>query len=423
MNSNKQFKRTANSVFVMVSAMWFCLFMGICTAPVAAQNNEGVCAKVRLRLSQDVTLTRTVFEATLEITNSRDDVRLENVKVTLDVRNDNQQPANTLFGIKDPKLTGINAVDGTGTITGGATIKAVWTLTPGREAAPEVPSLYFVGGEIAYTQDGTEVKIPLFPAPLLVNPDPLLVLHYFWQRDVYSDDPFTPETEPAEPFSLGLLILNQGNGTARNFRIASSQPQIIENEKGLAIGFKLIGTRLGTEEIPPSFGLNFGDIAPHTTSVAHWLMTASLQGQFVEYKATFAHVDGLGKPQSSDIDFKQPNISLIDSVNIHELEHVVRVDAPADDNKPDFLANDAPDNEKLPDTLYDSDGTVAPVTPLLNASANGSVSETNLTVQITAPFTPGGYIYLRTEDPAREQFRLVRVVRSDGRVLRLDDNV
>ena len=61
---------------------------------------------------------------------------------------------------------------------------------------------------------------------------PWLSVDYFFARDVYSDDPFTPQVEPPVPFSLGLLIHNNGAGPAKNLQITSSQPTIIDNEKG-----------------------------------------------------------------------------------------------------------------------------------------------------------------------------------------------
>ena len=83
-------------------------------------------------------------------------------------------------------------------------------------------------------------------------PDARLELKYFQQRDVYSDDPFTLEVEPAEPFALGLIVKNNGAGAARNFRITSAQPKIVENEKGLLIDFKIIGTQVGTQALAPT---------------------------------------------------------------------------------------------------------------------------------------------------------------------------
>ena len=56
---------------------------------------------------------------------------------------------------------------------------------------------------------------------------------------VFSDDPFTANQETREPFTLALLLLNNGYGTARDMAITSSQPKIIDNEKGLLIDFQI----------------------------------------------------------------------------------------------------------------------------------------------------------------------------------------
>src|SRR5262249_41814280 len=151
------------------------------------------------------------------------------------------------FGIVGPQLSGVSAVDGTGVLAPDSTGTASYTFIPNRVAAPLGPAQYFVGGTLRYIDPDTRAAgvIPLLGAPITVFPDPQLQLNYFIQRDVYSDDPFTPEIEPTEPFYLGLMATNTGKGTANNFTITSAQPKIIENEKGLLIDFKIIGTQVG----------------------------------------------------------------------------------------------------------------------------------------------------------------------------------
>ena len=83
----------------------------------------------------------------------------------------------------------------------------------------------------------------------LFQPDPLLDVHYFWQREVFGDDPFTPEVEPPVPFYLGVLIHNAGGGTAHELGLSSGQPEIVENEKGLLITFKIVQSRLNYDEV------------------------------------------------------------------------------------------------------------------------------------------------------------------------------
>jgi hypothetical protein len=372
---------------------------------------DGVCARVRIRIDQQVAITRSAFKATLEVENAPKNVELQNVRVTLDIRDSNSANSNDKFGIRTPELTNISDFNGGGTISPGTTASANWVIIPTRDAAPDALTQYYVSGTLEYDQGGTHVTIPLFPAPILVKPDPLLLLDYFLVRNVYSDDPFTPEIEPAEPFSLGLLMANHGKGLAKNVRITSSQPQIVENEKGLLIDFKIIGSQVNSEQVSPSLTMNLGDIGAGDTSVAQWIMTCSLQGKFIEYKATFEHIDELGNER----------LSLIDSVNIHELTHVVRVDVPADDGKPDFLVNDVPDSNYLPDILYCSDGSTAVVNVGVNATIDESVTTTNLQVHLDVT-VPSGWIYIRASDPGMDQFRLVRVVRSDGREIMVRDN-
>jgi hypothetical protein len=398
--------RKCVGMYIMVS-----LFV-LCGDLIAhAQEEEGVCARVRIRLSQDVTIARNAFKATLEISNAPQSAPLENLLVALDIRDASDQPAIALFGIHPPELSGVNDVNGGGIVQPGVTASAAWLLVPSRDAAPDQPTQYFVGGEFSYTQNDSTITMPLFPAPILVMPDPLLVLDYFLVRDVYGDDPFTPEVESPAPFPLGLMVRNNGKGVANNMRITSSQPQIVENEKGLLIDFKIIGTQVNSTPVSPSLTVNLGNIDPGTTSVAKWMMTCSLQGKFIDYKATFEHVDGLGNPR----------LSLIDTVNIHELTHAVRVDDPVDDGKPDFLANDVPDDDHLPDTLYNSDATTSPVITDINAVITGSLTPSNLQVALTST-SPQGWIYIRATDPGSDIYRLTKVVRSDGREIRIDDN-
>ncbi len=173
---------------------------------------------MKIRLNQDVTLTRTAFQATLELENTPANVKLENINVSLKLLDQGGQPADTLFGVPAPVITGFNAIDGTGILNPGTTGTAMSTITPTRDAAPFSTTTYYVGGSVTYKEGGQTVVIPLDPTPIIVKPDPLLQFHYFWQRDVYADDPFTPDIEPSEPFALGLLVVNKGYGTARTCR-------------------------------------------------------------------------------------------------------------------------------------------------------------------------------------------------------------
>ncbi len=381
-----------------------------------APQQAGTCARVEIQLSQDVAITRTAFRATLTIGNSPVNVQIQNLKVELDIRDARSNPANAKFGISNPVLTSLSDVVGGGTIAPGAQGTAVWTILPTRDAAPLANTIYTVGGTISYTLDGVNLSLPLFPAPITVKPDPLLQFHYFLQRDVFGDDPFTPEVEPSEPFSLGLLVVNKGAGTAHNMTITSSQPKIVDNQKGLQIAFQLLGASINGQPVSPSLTAALGNIAPGKTADADFLLLSSLQGTFLSYSATFKHKDDLNNPRTS----------ILDSVDTHFLEHVVRIVDPADDGKPDFLffSTDplTTDLDPVPDAVWSSDGTTAPVTPLLNATSNGVASNANPTVHVVMPAAPSGFVFVRLDDPGQNIYQLASVVRSDGKVIPLGDD-
>ena len=216
----------------------------------------------------------------------------------------------------------------------------------------------------------------------------------------------------SEPFALAMMMSNVGRGTAKKVTVTSAQPKIVENEKGLLIDFKLIGSQVGGQEVSPALTVTLGDIEPGHSAIATWWMTTPLQGRFTDYTASFSHVDALGDKK----------LSLIDSVETHELVHLVRVDVPEDDGAPDFLANDKPDLKRLPDTLHLSSGATLLVNAVTNAVVDRAPTAEDPEIKLTSTF-PTGWVYLRMPDPTESGFRLVRVVRSDGRTLRLGTNI
>jgi len=187
-----------------------------------AGEEGGVCARVKIKLDQEAVLSREAFRATLDIDNATANA-LEDIRVTVRVTDGTGRDANDLFGIRAPELTGLSDVAGGGRVAGGAKGTARWTLVPTVDAAPLEPTVYYVGGEFRYSLNGLPVTVPLAPVPITVNPTARLTLDYFHQRDVYSDDPFTDLLEPSVPFSLAVMVRNQGAGDARNFRITSGR--------------------------------------------------------------------------------------------------------------------------------------------------------------------------------------------------------
>ena len=219
--------------------------------------------------------------------------------------------------------------------------------------------------------------------------------------------------ERVRQLGLGIMVHNDGYGLADDFTITSAQPTIIANSNGLLIAFQIIGSQAGTNQLPsPSLTMDLGAIPPGGDATGVWLMTSTLEGAFISYSATFQHVNALGVT----------NESLVNSVAIHEMNHIVRLTVPADDGIPDFLVNDTTNVDALPDNVYSSTGPVFPVTSLTNVTVTGTLSGTqsNVTATVSAP---PGWVYVQFPDPSAGNMTIASVQRSDGVNLLVGPNV
>lgn len=379
---------------------------------------EGVDAVVTIAISQDMVLGRDAFTARLELTNHHELLPLDDTGVDIQLLDVQNADANALFGIHPPEVTGMTAVDGTGVLLPLTSGAATWTIVPTVDAAPNEATRYYVAGHLSFSVDGVDYDIPLYPVPITVLPVPSLEVRYFLERFVQSDSPWTDEVEPAVPCALGLMVTNNGGGVARDMQVASAQPEIIDNPYGLLIEFDIIGSRVGTQDVTPSLTVSLGDVTPAETVVAQWLMTTTLQGEFIRYEASYEHLDGLGNPR----------LSLIESLDIHPTLHAVRSDYP-DDELPDFLTyvvedpNEPLDPNALPEKLYLSDGSSpVDVVTVLNATTDGPLTEADPIVELTVPGMPAGWTYIRTANPGAAGFALVSATRQDGQPVRVPDN-
>ena len=364
----------------------------------------GTCARVRLRINQQAVLTRDAFEASFEISN-RTETPIEGLGVDIHILDRTGNVVSDVFAIHDPELSHLDAIDGSGTVGALDTGTAHWILVPTTDAAPEDPTVYYVGGDLHYVEAGTEMTVPLTPVAITVYPQPELDVTYFHQRDVLGDDPWTDDViEPSVPFELAVMVHNRGGGGARDLHLDSAQPEIVDNEKGLLINFRIIAHEVAGENLLPTLTADFGTVDPGEIKIARWWLTASMQGQFVEYEANFQHRDIWGDDR----------LSIIKNVDIHELIHTVRAPGEEDDGLPDFLVNDVNDTLDLPDMLYLSDGSTAPVSQATDVLVHGGPVQSGGTEITLTATIDAGWTYLRTPDPGGADYRLVRVVRHDG---------
>jgi len=377
--------------------------------------HSSVCASVTIQITQKVVMTREAFEGTLTIYNGNKTTAMKEIKLDLEIKDENGVLSNDLFQIDTKALSILTGIDGTGTLGPDEKGSATVLFIPEKGAAPTVPKSYSFGGSFSYLDPFTGVTVtkPLFPVTLDVNPSPDLFLHYFMQRDILGDDALTlDKVEPIVPAEFAVMIQNNGYGTAKNVRIESAQPKIIENEKGLAINFALIGSNLNGQ--PRQLGLtniDFGNIAPMKATIGQWWFTSDLMGHFISYDAKVTHLDSRGNP----------NLSLISGATLHELIKSVRVYSGVEDNINDFLVNEVQDSKEFPDIIYLSNGGTLDVYPAVSQSTSGSIATGNHEIELTVTPVQMGWNYLKFSDPGNGVYKIASVTREDGQVIPLDN--
>ena len=380
-----------------------------------------VCSKVKLEISQSMVMTRQAFRGTLTIENGSNENHIRDVKLMLTIINKDgeiatshefQTSLETLLGFKgemaletgwnlSPKETGI------------ATILFI----PTKYAAPDTPQEYLFGGSISYVDPytGFDMTRELSPTSLTVKPSPNLDLTYFMQRDIYGDDPLTPNIiEESVPAEFALVINNAGNGDASNVRMVTNQPTIKENEKGLLIDFELLGGLVNGVDKNLAFGSHilteFGDIPSHSSVYAQWWLQSSLLGHFSEYDVSVNHLSSYGNE----------DLSLLNNVSIHELIHGFTVDDSSEVPLRGFLVNDVADLEEMPDRIYFSNADENMEVAVASEISMKKLSDTQCRVYMKPSYS--GWNYAKTEDKTSGKRLLISAVReSDGMYVPTDN--
>lgn len=396
------------------------LTLGACVLlPHHAVAQETVCARVKIEIKQELTLERQAFDAEMKISNQLDGAALTDVGVVVKVTDelgvpvavtDDPNNLNAKFFIRVSNRENIANVDGTGVVAASSTATINWLLIPAPGSAGTSPlgKKYLVGATLKY-KFGAEVHtLDVSPDVITVKPLPLLTLDYFLQQDVIADDPLTTEIEPVEPFTLGVRVRNTGQATARNLKIDSAQPKIIENNQGLLINFALTGSYVNDAPVQNTLLIDFGDIPAGTSKMGRWNMETTLAGKFTEFTAKFTHADELGGALTS----------LLQATNAHFLIRDVRVDLPGRDFVRDFLAQDGDAIR-----VYESDGpdTVVTDRSAVAQMTAGTTANGNASYRISFPAT-AGFVYLRLPDPFNGTKALGQIQRSDAKQM-LPENV
>ena len=388
-----------------VSSVLVLLLFLIVGVPVL-MGQESVCAQVKIEILQQLTMEREAFEGRMTINNGLTGVNLD--QITVDVTFADKSGAVVRATSDANDLTAkfyIRLQDGSSIpaiIAGGTSARILWLIIPAKGAAGQSPQgeLYSVGATLHYRSGGQSQDVQVSPATITVKPLPDLTLDYFLPSEVYGDDPFTDVIESPVPFSLGVRVQNTGYGIARNLRIESAQPKIVDNKLGLLVDFRIQGSEVNGLPATASLLANFGDIQPNRSGVARWVMTSTLSGRFVEFTANYTHADELGGELTS--------LFSTNGIHTHFLVHDVLVDLPGRDGIKDFLAKDG---EAL--RVYESENTDTLANDL-SASSSISGSQGRYTVS-TAPSS--GFIFIKQSDPLGGTQQLRSATRGDGKAL------
>lgn len=376
-----------------------------------------ICARVVIQIEQELTLEREGFEARLGINNTQP-APLENFSVVLKFSDVNGNPV-AVSTDAAPNANGVfyyrpqSGSSSSTTIASNASGKYAYLIVPAPGAAGNSAEgkIYYVGATVKYTLNGVEQTVEVAPDFIRVRPMPSLQLQYFLPGDVYGDDPMTTTVvEPVVPFPLGVRVMNHSPfAPATKLKIQSGQPEIIDNQLGLLIDFRIIGCQVNGLPAEPSLLVNFGDIKPQRSAIGSWLMIASLSGKFVKFTAEVSHAADLGGELTSLI----PS----DAISTHRLLGKVLVDLPGRDTIPDFLATDVMVGDFSVVKLYESGSDeISQIVDYLAPGSSGvSIAQEGANYRLTADVV-SDKLFVQTASPI-SQDKQVRAVRSDGKVL------
>ncbi|MBA3534942.1 MAG: hypothetical protein H0T73_23780, partial [Ardenticatenales bacterium] len=196
--------------------------------------------QVRLELQQRALLEGEDFLARLSMKNITNQ-DIERVTVYLRVKDNTGKWSSDKFTILPDVAAGL------GTIPVGESGSAEWLLLP-NNLDLSAPEDFTVQAVIAYDWQGSSYRLETLPEAITVHPSPDLKLTYRL--------PLPEDT--CEIFNLNLIVTNQGQGAARNLRLNSVQPQIIQNDANVKLGFNITETYINQVPQANALDLNLG---------------------------------------------------------------------------------------------------------------------------------------------------------------------
>ena len=306
------------------------------------------------------------------------------------------------FEVQLEKLSGFEGeqtMNGPWSLASGKQGEVSVLMIPTKYAAPTKAKNYKVVGSISYIDPLLSLSNPdesrkeenLIPKTITVNPTPQLVLDYFIPKKIVGDDPMTEdEVEASEPADLSLLIRNEGYGDAKNLKITTKQPEIVDNRDGLLIDFAITGGAVNGKPVvlteDEELVSDFGTLKARSTAYAQWWLTSTLLGRITKYDVSYLHETG----------YDNENLSLLNAVNAHSLVRSIKKDM----SLFGFLTDDEETSEYH---FYGADGSVEDVQRVDDIDVTKK-NQYSYIVRFVA--TESGYIYGYIQDPTDGEGKL-----------------
>lgn len=407
-------KRAADtflSRFTVTSLL--CLVNFALLKPSRAEDEPSMCSAATIEIMQSLTLERQSFDARMRISNGLEHLPVEDLLIVLSFRDEDGEAvewsrdadeSGAVFFVRVDSILGADSIDGDGMIAPMDTAEIRWVIIPAADAGgvnPEGTS-YSVGATVSYRIGDAHYAMDVASAYIRVKPMPRLHLDFFLPGDVYADDPFTSEVEPPVAFSLGLVVGNHGFGDVAHLSIDAGQPEIVDNETGLLVGFSIESTEVNGCDQGNTMTITLDSLPAGESTSARWIMASSLLGTFTDLAVSVSHSDELGGELTALLDDED--------VRMHELEHAVLVDSSGQDAVVDFLVPDG--------FVYTSEGTKLtveyPAAELSEPGANGQYT-------VSVPASTGAFIHAHCPFAEDTDATTLAARRSDGKLIRAEN--
>jgi hypothetical protein len=365
-----------------------------------------ITVSVDVEIGQALSLTRQAFRGTMTMKNTFPASlgSIKDILFNLDIidTETGEKVTDKEFEVQLEKLSGFEgeqAMNGPWSLASGKQGEVSVLMIPTKYAAPTKPKTYKLLPSISYIDPLLSMANPdegrkeenLIPKNITVNPTPQLVLDYFIPKKIVGDDPMTEDVvEASEPAELGLLIRNEGYGEAKNLKITTKQPEIVDNRDSLLIDFAITGGTVNGKDVQMTEGKelvsDFGTLKARSTAYAQWWLTSTLLGRITKYDVSYFH----------ETDYENENFSLLSAVNAHTLIRSIKQD--------DLLFGFLTDKQEARVfQFYGADGSKENVQ---SADDIDVTKKTHFSYVVRFVVPDSGYIYGYIQDPTDGEGKL-----------------